>query len=645
MTGREVVPEHTRAGEVLAGRYRLTDLLTESAGGRFWRAFDSVLQRDVAVHIIACDDARAPLLRGAARTSATVLDRRMLRVLDIDETDDQCFVVNEWGSGTSLDILLAPGEPLPPAVAAWIVAETADTLALAHEAKVAHGRLVPENILIDTDGAVRLIGFAVDAALHGLPPGRISTDIADLAGLLYAGSTARWAGVSSSVVAPAPSSHGHVLRPRQVRAGIPRTLDSLCDHVLNHGGDTEVTAAMVADSLRDFLGTSAGAAEAWLARLDHPRRGQTTIVLPPLPDPPPRSDDGDRESAAVIAATTDGQPGAGADTDAGADTTVGSGGSAGADSREEGLATQAGMPIFHEDTDEVTWLRHHTDPSPPPPPFEPPPERPLFAPEPADGQPVRRPRAAPVTSSHAGGFWPWDNTGPGSTGAGTGSGLLPPYVDDGDEDDDRPAPGASMLRLAGIIAACLVVLVASVVAFNLGRGKTPLGTTPHDGGGGGGSHSPSATATTASPITGVTASDFDPQGSDHAENPTEAHLAVDGNTATAWQTSRYDQQFGPAGLKTGVGLVLDLGGTHDVSKVAVTTLGAPTSISVYVLPQPPTSLRGAAVAGRAALTGTTGTITLNPTVKGRYVVLWLTRLPVVPGGFRGGIAEAVVSGD
>src|SRR3954454_22765343 len=106
------VVEHTRPGEVLAGRYRLSDLLTESAGGRFWRAFDSVLQRDVAVHIIACEDERAPLLRNAARTSATVLDRRMLRVLDIAEPDDRGFVVNEWGTGPSLDILPADGEPL-----------------------------------------------------------------------------------------------------------------------------------------------------------------------------------------------------------------------------------------------------------------------------------------------------------------------------------------------------------------------------------------------------------------------------------------------------------------------------------------------------------------------------------------------------
>jgi len=621
-----VVSEHTRPGDVLAGRYRLTDLLTESAGGRFWRAFDQVLQRDVAVHIIACEDERAPLLRNAARTSATVLDRRMLRVLDIDEADDRCFVVNEWGNGTSLDILLADGEPLAPPVAAWIIAETADTLALAHEAKVAHGRLIPENILIDTDGAVRLIGFAVDAALHGLPAGRISNDVADLAGLLYAALTGRWAGVSTSAVTIAPTDHGHVLRPRQVRAGIPRTLDSLCDHILNHGGDTEVTAAMMSDALRDFLGPSATAAEAWLTRIEHSRKGVTTIVLPPLPDPPPRevlptSEVDTSESPATEVP----------DPEAGA----------AAQETQDVMATQAGMPIFHDDTDEVTWLRHHTEPAPPPPPLEPHPERPLFAPEPTDGRPARRPRAAPVSQGvGGGGFWPWENTG---AGAGTGSGVLPAYVDE-DEEDDRRAPGTNMLRLAGVVALCLLVLVACVIAFNLGRGKTPLGTSPEPPATSA-SRSPSESAATAAPITGVTARDFDPQGSDLSENPDEAGLAVDGNPSTSWQTSRYDQQFGPGGLKTGVGLVLDLGADHDVSAVDLTTLGSPTGVQIYVTSQDPTNLQGAKVAGESTLDGNRGTVSLDPAVGGRYVVVWLTQLPTAPGGFRGGVAEAVVKGD
>ena len=183
------MPNPIRPGDVLAERYRLVDLLTESGSGRFWRAHDRVLQRHVAMHVIDADDERAAGLIEAARTSATVLDRRLLRVLDADQSNGVCFVVNEWGSGSSLDNMLANEGPLGPRRAAWLVSEVAAAMAVAHEAGVAHGRLVPENVLIDRSGSVRVIGFTVDAALHGLPPGRISTDVADHGGLLYSALT------------------------------------------------------------------------------------------------------------------------------------------------------------------------------------------------------------------------------------------------------------------------------------------------------------------------------------------------------------------------------------------------------------------------------------------------------------------------
>jgi hypothetical protein len=575
-----------------------------------------------------------------------VPDRRILRVLDIDEADGRCFVVNEWGSGTSLDILLAQGSPLSPTVAAWIVAEVGDSLAQAHDAGVTHGRMVPENVLIDHDGAVRVIGLAVDAALHGLPPGRISADVVDLVGLLYAGLTGKWAGVSRSVVPPAPSTHGHILRPRQVRAGMPRTLDSLCDYVLNHGGDVDVGAAVVADSLSDFLGTSAAAAEIWLSRIEHPQRSEGPVVLPPLPDPPARPPDeddpvaataGDAEDRADPAAHAHDEAALGADAvDDQRDGTTGPEPVA-----DQEFATQAGLPIFHDDTDEVTWIAKRTEAAPPPPPLEPPPVRPLFAPDPEDGQPVRRTRVPANPADRGGVYWPWDtSTGTGATSA-TGSGIY--AVPEDDEVESRP-PGVSFLRLAAVIAVCLVVLLACVIAFNLGRGRTALGTHKNQ-------TSPSTTSSSSPPartpsaITGVTATDFDPQGSPPEENPTQAHLAVDGDPTTGWQTSRYDQNFGAGGLKTGVGLVLDLHAVHDVAQVDLTTTGSPTTIQVYVTEHAPSDLQGLSPVGRITLTGTQGIVRLGPGTRGRYVVVWLTSLPQVPGGYRGQVDQVAVKGD
>jgi hypothetical protein len=626
------VPSSIRPGDVLADRYRLVDLLTESEGGRFWRAHDRVLERHVALHVIAEDDERADALLDAARRSATVHDRRLLRVLDADKAGGLCFVVNEWGTGDSLDIMLETEGPLGPRRAAWLVSEVAASIAVGHEAGVAHGRLVPENVLIDHGGAVRLIGFAVDAAMHGLPPGRVSTDVADLGGLLYASLTGKWPGTSRSAVPPAPIEQGRVLRPRQVRAGIPRPLDALCDEVVNpYAGQWGArlrethdlaTAQGIADYLCSFVGDATGLAEAEAAA---GHRDTETIALPAMPDPPVRAEEPAVPEPAPEPEQTpdpDPQPDPPPAQEHPASTE---------------LPTEAGLPIFDDETDDVSWLAARTEPVPPPPPFEDPPERPLFAPESSTGGAARTPRpgAVPKAVARGGpGYWPWD------TGSDTGTGTA---LTAADEDEPEAVPGRRWLRLAGAIAACLLLLVAIVVAYNLGRGRTPLGALPGTDDSSTPSAKPSSTAA-AQVITGVTATDFDPQGDPPDENPDLAPLAVDGDPDTSWRTLTYTQDFGPSGLKTGVGLVLDLGARHDVASVDLSFAGTPTAFSLYVTDQAPTAVKGLTPAGSGTADQEHTRVTFDAPVSGRYVTVWLTSVPSVEDGFRGEIAEVTVRG-
>lgn len=602
------MPHSNRPGDVLAGRYRLVDLLSESGNGRFWRAHDRVLERHVALHVIAEDDERAAGLVDAARMSATVLDPRFLRVLDAERTGGLCYVVNEWGSGTSLDTVVATHGPLPARRAAWLVAEVADSMAVAHDAGVAHGRLAPENVLIDQAGSVKVIGFSVDAALHGLAPGRTGTDVTDLAGLLYCALTGRWAGVSTSAVPPAPQEHGRVLRPRQVRAGVPRPLDALCDEILNpysaSRGREDVdlgTARGIAEVLAEFVGDPSGLAEQ--LALSNLRPGET-VVLPQVPEitvrePEPAPPEPEPEPEPDPGPAPDPEP------------------------------TRAGLPIFGDDLDDVSWLDAPETAPPPPPPFERPPERPLFAPEPTDGGPARqvRPSVGAREAQDRAEYWPWEATDPGRT-SGTG---LTPVVED--------VPGRSWLRLAAGIAAALLLLVAVVVAFNLGRGKTPLGTEPDDDPTPSASPTPTAEPT---PIAGLTATAFDPQSNDGVENDDTAGNAVDGDPATTWQTSGYFDQLGPPpGLKTGVGLVVDLGGEQAVREVDLRLVGEPSGISLYVTADQPTDLDGLDPVLSQSV-GTSDTLTLEEPVSGRYLVVWFTALPAVGGDFRGEVAEIAV---
>ena len=227
-------------GTVLAGRYRLEDLLAESEGARFWRATDTILARSVAIHAVPSDDPRATGLMEAARVSATVIDPHLLRVLDCDDEADITWVVNEWGEGISLDLMLGHGT-LPPSRAAWLTREVASAIAAGHAQGVAHGRLNPESVLVTHAGAVKLIGYVVDASLQAPRPpdpryGELDdreADVINLAGILYAALTGRWPGVVRSSVPSAPLESGRPLRPRQVRAGVPRTLDAICERVLH----------------------------------------------------------------------------------------------------------------------------------------------------------------------------------------------------------------------------------------------------------------------------------------------------------------------------------------------------------------------------------------------------------------------------
>ena len=155
-------------GTLLAGRFSLDDLLDESGGARFWRATDRTLARSVAVHVLPDTDPRATSLLTAARTSALVGDGHLLRVLDAAAEDGVVYVVNEWGSGVSLDRLLSDG-PLSPRRAAWVVKEVAEAITTAHRSGVAHGRLLPENVMISEAGSVKLVGFVIDAVLRTTP--------------------------------------------------------------------------------------------------------------------------------------------------------------------------------------------------------------------------------------------------------------------------------------------------------------------------------------------------------------------------------------------------------------------------------------------------------------------------------------------
>ena len=203
-------------------------------------------------------------------------------------------------------------------------------------------------------------------------------------------------------------------------------------------------------------------------------------------------------------------------------------------------------------------------------------------------------------------------------------------------------PGRNWLRLAMVVAVGALVVLAIASAYSLSQGRNPLDfgePTPAES-----SASASAAAAAAEPLSDLVAKDFDPQGDPPEENPDVAPLAVDGNPDTAWRTQIYKQQLGPGGIKTGVGLVIDVGSAAEISAVRLQFEGAPTTVRLYVSDDEITQLTGRRPVVEGVAEGTELELALEAPVTGRYVAVWLTSLPKVAGGFRSKVAEVEVLG-
>ncbi|RZT14734.1 hypothetical protein EV649_5510 [Kribbella sp. VKM Ac-2569] len=247
-------------GALLAGRYRIAELLAEIDGARVWRAVDEVLSRAVVVDVLPVGDPRTNLLFDAARRAAAANDPRFLRVLDCDMHDGVTYCVREWAGGRTLERMLGSG-PLTGQQAGWLAREVSEALENLHRTGYAHGAISPATVVITDAGAIKVIGVATEAALRSSGAGSPEEDVHSLGQLLYASLTGRWPGPAPAwAMQPAPVEHGRLLSPRQVRAGVPRSLDDICDRLLGdpprHHAPPITSAAGLSAALSGVVGSS-----------------------------------------------------------------------------------------------------------------------------------------------------------------------------------------------------------------------------------------------------------------------------------------------------------------------------------------------------------------------------------------------------
>lgn len=167
--------EHTHSADlVLAGRYRLGELIGRGGMGKVWRAHDEVLHRTVAVKeltagLYVSEADRAVLharTQKEARAAARINHPGVVTVHDVIEFDDRPWIVMEYIDGPSLADVVKESGALDPREAARVGLHVLGALRAAHAAGVLHRDVKPGNVLLAHDSRVLITDFGI-AAIEG----------------------------------------------------------------------------------------------------------------------------------------------------------------------------------------------------------------------------------------------------------------------------------------------------------------------------------------------------------------------------------------------------------------------------------------------------------------------------------------------
>lgn len=155
-------------GEVISERYKIVKYL---GGGMssVYLATDIILNREVVVKMIKADplDKEKSVRRFQREVESTIQlsHPNIVSVLDVDETDEYHILVTEVVHGVNLKEHILKNSPLDIDEVIRIAMMTLRGIEHAHDRGIIHRDIKPQNILLDTNGRVKITDFGIAKAL------------------------------------------------------------------------------------------------------------------------------------------------------------------------------------------------------------------------------------------------------------------------------------------------------------------------------------------------------------------------------------------------------------------------------------------------------------------------------------------------
>lgn len=310
----------TSSDRLVAGlvgdRYQVTGLIASGGMGSVYRAHDTVLERTVALKVLkegGDDPAFVARFRTEATNAARLSHPNIVQIYDFGATDGTPYMAMEYVDGQTLREILTSEGRLAPDAAIAIATQVAAALEHARRGGIVHRDVKPENILITTDGHVKVADFGLSRAraesratqagmLMGtaqyLAPEQVRDGFADHRSDVYALGVVLYEMLTGvppfTGDSPVVVAYRHVAEDvpsvLSVRADVPRALDQVVARATARDADGRFpTAFAFGEALRAIASKPAELGSLARHTTAIPIEALQTVALPGARRPPART--------------------------------------------------------------------------------------------------------------------------------------------------------------------------------------------------------------------------------------------------------------------------------------------------------------------------------------------------------------------
>lgn len=158
-------------GSFLADRYEIIEKIGTGGMSDVYRAVDQVLQRDVAVKVLkpefAEDDNFVTKFRSEASNAAKLEHPNIVNIYDVGSEDGLYFIIMEYVDGITLKTYIEKKGHLNYKEVISIAIQVGRGIEAAHNNKIIHRDIKPQNIIISKEGKVKVTDFGIARAASG----------------------------------------------------------------------------------------------------------------------------------------------------------------------------------------------------------------------------------------------------------------------------------------------------------------------------------------------------------------------------------------------------------------------------------------------------------------------------------------------